>query len=181
MIEPKHPELSIGAQCRLLSITRSSVYYEPQGESAMNLDLMLLIDKQFLDTPFYGVQQMTWHLQNEGYPVNVKRVRRLIRLMGLMPIYQKPNTSLPAKGHKTYPYLLRGLRVGRPNQVWCHGYYLFADETRLSVSDCDHGLVHPQGTGLANIQYLRSRVLCRGIQRGGTPLRGAGDHEQRPR
>ena len=67
MIEPKHPELSIGAQCRLLSITRSSVYYEPQGESAMNLDLMLLIDKQFLDTPFYGVQQMTWHLQNEGY------------------------------------------------------------------------------------------------------------------
>ena len=62
-----------------------------------------------------------------------------------------------------------------------HGYYLFADETRLSVSGCDHGLVHPQGAGLANIQYLRSRVLCRGIQRGGTPLRGAGDHEQRSR
>jgi putative transposase len=119
MIEPKHPKLTIGAQCQLLSIARSSFYYEPQGESEMNLALMLLIDKQFLETPFYGVQQMTWHLQNQDYRVNVKRIRRLMRLMGLMPIYQKPNTSLPAKGHKTYPYLLRGLRVDRPNQVWC--------------------------------------------------------------
>jgi putative transposase len=119
MIEPDHPALSIAMQCRLLSISRSSFYYEPQGENETNLALMLLIDKQFLETPFYGVQQMTWHLQNEGYPVNVKRIRRLMRLMGLMPIYQKPNTSKPAKGHKTYPYLLRGLRVDRPNQVWC--------------------------------------------------------------
>ena len=119
MIEPDHPALPIGMQCRLLSISRSSFYYEPQGESELNLALMLLIDKQFLETPFYGVQQMTWHLQNEGFSVNVKRIRRLMRLMGLTPIYQKPNTSKPAKGHKTYPYLLRGLRVERPNQVWC--------------------------------------------------------------
>lgn len=63
---------------------------------------MRLIDRQFLETPFYGVRQMTWHLQNEGHPVNVKRIRRLMRLM---PIYQKPNTSRPAKGHKTYPCL----------------------------------------------------------------------------
>lgn len=80
---------------------------------------MKLIDKQFLETPFYGVQQMTWHLRNEGHAVNVKRVRRLMRLMRLMPIFQKPDTSRPAKGHKTYPYLLGGLRVDRPNQVWC--------------------------------------------------------------
>lgn len=119
MIEPAHPKLSIGAQCRLLSIARSTFYHEPQGESALNLDLMLQIDKQFMETPFYGVQQMTWHLQNEGWLVNVKRVRRLMRLMGLMPIYQKPNTSLAAKGHKTYPYLLRGVHIDRPNQVWC--------------------------------------------------------------
>ncbi len=119
MIEPDHPALSIGMQCRLLSISRSSFYYEPQGETELNLALMLLIDKQFLETPFYGVQQMTWHLQNEGFSVNVKRIRRLMRLVGLMPIYQKPITSNPAKGHKTYPYLLRGLRVERPNQVWC--------------------------------------------------------------
>ncbi|WP_245501494.1 IS3 family transposase [Mesorhizobium sp. M2A.F.Ca.ET.067.02.1.1] len=119
MIERNHPVLSVGAQCRLLSISRSSFYYEPQGEAEMNLALMLLIDKQFLDTPFYGVQQMTWHLRNEGHAVNVKRIRRLMRLMCLMPIFQKPDTSRPAKGHKTYPYLLGGLRVERPNQVWC--------------------------------------------------------------
>jgi putative transposase len=119
MIEPDHPALPIGMQCRLLSISRSSFYYEPQGESELNLALMLLIDKQFLETPFFGVQQMAWHLRSQGFSVNVKRVRRLMRLMGLMPIYQKPNTSKPAKGHKTYPYLLRGLRVERPNQVWC--------------------------------------------------------------
>ena len=119
MIEPKHPALSIGAQCRLPSIARSSFYYEPQGETETNLELMRLIDRQFLETPFHGVRQMAWHLENEGHPVNVKRVRRLMRLMGLMPIYQKPNTSKPAKDHKTYPYLLRGLRTDRPNQVWC--------------------------------------------------------------
>ena len=78
-----------------------------------------LIDVQFLDTPFFGVRQMTWHLRNVGHKVNEKHIRRLMRLMGLMPIYQKPNTSRPAKGHKIYPYLLRGLRVDRPNQVWC--------------------------------------------------------------
>lgn len=114
-----HPKLSVGVQCRLLSISRSSFYYEPQGETRMNLDLMLLIGKQFLETPFFGVRQMTWHLQNEGHAVNEKRIRRLMRLVGLMPIYQKPNTSKPAKGHKTYPYLPGGLRIDRPNQVWC--------------------------------------------------------------
>ena len=115
MIEKNHPRLSIGTQCRLLSISRSSFYFAPQGESEMNLGLMRLIDRQFLETPFYGVQQMTWHLRNRGHAVNVKRIRRLMRLMRLMPIYQKPNTSKPAKGHKTYPYLLVGLRVDRPN------------------------------------------------------------------
>ncbi len=119
MIERSHRTLSVGAQCRLLSISRSSFYYAPLGETERNLALMQLIDRQFLETPFYGVQQMTWHLQNEGHPVNVKRIRRLMRLMRLMPIYQKPNTSKPAKGHNTYPYLLGGLRVDRPNQVWC--------------------------------------------------------------
>jgi putative transposase len=96
MIEKNHPSLSVGAQCRLLSIPRSSFYYELMGETAMNLDLMVVIDKQFLETPFYGVQQMTWHLRNEGYVVNYKRIRRLMRLMRLMPIYQKPDTSRPA-------------------------------------------------------------------------------------
>jgi putative transposase len=70
--------------------------------------LILLIDKQFLESPFNGLQRITWHLQHEGYLVSEKRVRRLMRLMGLMPLYQKPSTSGRAKGHKTYPYLLRG-------------------------------------------------------------------------
>ncbi|WP_414835853.1 IS3 family transposase [Celeribacter halophilus] len=120
MIEPDHPQLSVVQQCKLLSISRSSFYYTAKGETAQNLDLMRRIDEQFLETPFFGVRQMTWHLRNDGHLVNEKRIRRLLmRLMGLMPIYQKPNTSRPAKGHKTYPYLLKGLRVDRPNQVWC--------------------------------------------------------------
>ncbi|MDX1744291.1 MAG: IS3 family transposase [Ruegeria sp.] len=118
MVEPANTDLSIGKQCKLLSISRSSFYYRPKGETAMNLALMRQIDEQFLETPFFGVRQMTWHLRNEGHLVNEKRIRRLMRLMDLMPIYQKPNTSKAAKGHKTYPYLLRGLRVTRPNQVW---------------------------------------------------------------
>ncbi|QYO75083.1 IS3 family transposase [Pelagibacterium sp. 26DY04] len=118
MIEPDHPVLSIGKQCTLLSIARSSFYYTPKGETEINLALMRRIDGQFLETPFFGVRQMTWHLRNEGHVINEKRVRRLMRLMGLMPIYQKPNTSRPAKGHKIWPYLLKGLRVERPNQAW---------------------------------------------------------------
>ena len=100
MVEPANSALSIRQQCKLLSITRSSFYYTPKGETEQNLDLMRQIDEQFLETPFFGV-------------------RRLMLLMGLMPIYRKPNTSRPSKGHKTYPYLVRGLRVERANQVWC--------------------------------------------------------------
>jgi putative transposase len=119
MIRPDHPSLSIVRQCRLVSISRSSFYHTPRGESPENLALMAEIDRQFLETPFYGARQMTWHLRAVGWLVNVKRVRRLMRLMGLMPIYRKPRTSVPAPGHRLYPYLLRGIRVERPNQVWC--------------------------------------------------------------
>lgn len=102
MVEKDNPDLSIGKQCKLLSLSRSSFYYQPKGETTMKLMLMRQIDEQFLETPFFGVRQMTWHLRNEGYLVNEKRIRRLMRLIGLIPIYQKPNTSRPAKGHKTY-------------------------------------------------------------------------------
>lgn len=127
MVEPGNRELSIGKQCKLLSISRSSFCYQPKGKTALNLILMHQIDEQFLETPFFGVRQMPWHLRNEGHPVNQKRIRRLMRLMGPMPIYQKPNTGKAAKVHKTYPYLLKGLRVTRPNQVWA------ADITYLSM------------------------------------------------
>jgi len=119
MIEPDHPALSIARQCRLVSISRSSYYHETRGESPENLVLMAMIDRQFLETPFYSARQMTWHLRAEGHPVNIKRVRRMVRLMGLMPIYRASRTSIPVKGHKTYPYLLRRLEIERPNHVWC--------------------------------------------------------------
>ena len=89
------------------------------GETVMNFDLMVVIVKQFLETPFYGIQQMTWHLRNGGHIVNYKRIRRLMRLKRLIPIYQKPDTSRPAKGHKIHPYLVGGRCVERTNQVWC--------------------------------------------------------------
>jgi putative transposase len=89
------------------------------GESGQTLELMRLIDQQYLETPWYGARQMTRHLRREGHAVNRKRIARLMRLMGLSAIYQKPNTSKPHPQHKVYPYLLRGLTIDRPNQVWC--------------------------------------------------------------
>ena len=104
-IEPEHSDLSITQQCELLQISRSSWYYETLGESALNLDLMKRIDEQFLETPYYGARQMARYLRRQGYWVNRKRVQRLMQKMGLMAIYQKPNTSRPHPEHKIYPYL----------------------------------------------------------------------------
>ena len=118
-IEPEHPGLSITRQCSLLEISRSSWYYEGLGESELNLTLMRLIDEQFLETPYYGARQMARYLRRQGYKVNRKRAHRLMQKMGLMAIYQKPNTSKPHPEHKVYPYLLRGLDISEPNQVWC--------------------------------------------------------------
>lgn len=118
MVECGHSRLSLVRQCRLLGISRSAVYYKPIGESESNLQLMRLIDEQFMDTPFYGARQMSKHLRRLGYAVGRKRIRRLMRKMGLEPIYQKPNTSAPHPGHKIYPYLLKGLEITEPNQVW---------------------------------------------------------------
>ncbi len=119
MVERDRSDLSVVRQCQLLSISQSTFYAPPSGESDENLAIMAEIDCLFLDTPFCGVRQMTWHLRARGWPVNVKRVRLLMRKMGLMPIYQRPKTSTPTPGHKIYPYLLRGLTIDSPNQVWC--------------------------------------------------------------
>jgi putative transposase len=119
MIEPQHPWLSVVRQCELLSISRSGFYYQPAGETPLNLALMRLIDVQFLETPWYGSRQMVRHLRREGYTVGRKRVRRLMARMGLEPIYQRPRTTIPHPGHRIYPYLLRDMVIDRPNQVWC--------------------------------------------------------------
>ena len=95
------------------------MYYDPVGESAENLALMRLIDEQYLRTPFYGVVKMTRCLREEqGHTVNPKRVRRLMRQMGLEAIYPKPRLSEPAPGHRIYPYLLRDRTIHKPDQVW---------------------------------------------------------------
>jgi putative transposase len=119
MIEPDHSQLSILRQCELVSISRSGFYYQPQGETPLNLELMRLIDAQFLETPWYGSRQMARHLRREGYVVGRKRVRRLMAKMGLAPIYQRPRTTVPHPEHRVFPYLLRDLVIARPNQVWC--------------------------------------------------------------
>jgi putative transposase len=110
--------LSISRQCELLGLARSSFYYEPATETAENLALMRLIDQRYTDCPFYGSRKMATWLKEHGHAVNRKRVQRLMRLMGLEAVYPKPNLSAPGSGHKVYPYLLRGVTVGRVDQVW---------------------------------------------------------------
>jgi putative transposase len=119
MIEPGHPQLSVVRQCELVSISRSGFYHRPAGETALNLELMRLIDAQFLEAPWYGARQMARHLRREGYVVGRKRIRRLMAKMGLAPIYQRPRTTVPNPEHRIFPYLLRDLVIDRANQVWC--------------------------------------------------------------
>jgi putative transposase len=102
----------------LLDISRSGLYYQPVGISQEDLTLMEMIDRQYLVTPFYGARKIAAWLKSQGHRVNRKRVRRLMRVMGIKAIYRRPKTSKPAPGHKIYPYLLRGMKITRPNQVW---------------------------------------------------------------
>jgi putative transposase len=110
--------IPVSRQCDLLELSRSSFYYAPAGEDEINQMLMRLIDEQFTRTPFYGVRRMTAWLRRQGHPVNRKRIQRLMRLMGLMAIYPKPRLSTPGPDHKIYPYLLKGVKIGRPDQAW---------------------------------------------------------------
>jgi putative transposase len=118
LVDVNHPELSIGRQCDLLGLCRSSFYYEPASETAENLALMNLIDKQYTAQPVFGSRRMTAWLQRQGHEVNRKRVQRLMRLMGLEAIYPKPKLSAAGLGHKVFPYLLRDVAIVRVDQVW---------------------------------------------------------------
>jgi putative transposase len=117
-VEPGNKKISISRQCEILGISRSVYYYKPVGESEENLKYMLELDKQYIKTPYYGVRKMSVHLRSLKYEVNKKRVSRLMRIMGLKTIYCKPRLSIANKGHKKYPYLLKGLEVNKTNQVW---------------------------------------------------------------
>lgn len=164
LIEPTHDQLSISQQCELLGIPRASYYYQPLGESGANLALMARIDKLFTDRPELGVRRMQQELTTTDSPFNLKRVRRLMRLMGLEAIYPKPNLSKPAEGHQIYPYLLRGVAIEEANHVWstdityipmANGFlYLCAVIERSGVP-----VVYPLCAELAVIKYLISGFL----------------------
>ena len=128
MVDRGHPRLSVVKQCRLLRLSRSSVYYRRKPTRPADLELMASLDCQYLKTPYYGSRRMTAWLRTQGHQVNRKRVQRLMRAVGLEAIYRKPNTSKPAPGHRIYPYLPKGVTVDRVNQVWA------ADITYLPMS-----------------------------------------------
>src|SRR5438045_2060444 len=119
MVERENPALPIAQQCRLLAVSRSAVYRKPIEVSAEDLAIMALIDRQYLARPYYGSRRMVAWLATQGHLVNRKRVQRLMRMTGLVAVYQRPNTSKSATAHKVYPYLLGGLSIERVNQVWC--------------------------------------------------------------
>ncbi|SFF07662.1 IS3 family transposase [Spirosoma endophyticum] len=145
LIQVGHAQLSISQQVTLLGLSRSSYYYQPVGESAENLVLMERIDKLFTARPETGLRRMHQEVTSEGNPVNIKRVHRLMRLMGLEAVYQKPNLSKPAEGHQIYPYLLRGVSIEGPDHVW---------STDITYIQMAHGFLY----------------LCVVIERSGVPV-----------
>ena len=117
-IHPHHQQLSVRRQCQLLGLAAASYYYRAQPESAQNLHYMRWLDEEYTRYPFYGVRKMTFDLQQQGHAVGPKRVRRLLRTMGLMAVYAKPRLSFNPLVHRRFPYLLKGVVIVRPNQVW---------------------------------------------------------------
>jgi putative transposase len=117
-VDPHHEQVSVRRQCQLLGVNRAGLYYQPVDESVENLHLMRLLDEPYTRCPFYGVLRMTAWLRQQGHQVNAKRVRRLLRQMGLMAVYPKPRLSQPCTGGALYPYLLTGVQINRSDQVW---------------------------------------------------------------
>jgi putative transposase len=118
LIEARNRKISVKRQCELIELNRSTYYYNKRPKDFFNFELMKEIDKIYTVIPSYGSPRITNALQSMGYAVNHKRIERLMRLMGIAAICPKPNTSLPEKGHKIYPYLLKNVEINRPNQVW---------------------------------------------------------------
>ena len=132
-IDPNYPQISIARQCELLSVPRSAYYYKPCGENTYSKQLMRLIDEEHTRHPFYGTRRLTAWLRRNGHEVNHKRISRLMHKMGIQAIYPKPNLSNGSKEHKKYPYLLKGLKIDHPNQVW---------STDITYIRMKHGFVY---------------------------------------
>ena len=161
MIQADHP-LAVTRRCALLDVARSTVYYRPTGISAEDLALMRRLDEIHLERPFYGSRRLRDELETQGHPVNRKRVQRLVRQMGLCALYPKPRTSQPAVGHTVYPYLLRGLSIERPNQVWA---------TDICYIPMAHGFMYlglypdfPKSTNTLYLYILRAKLSVRPAQ-----------------
>ncbi|NKI26564.1 IS3 family transposase [Arenibacter sp. 6A1] len=157
-----HPGLSLVEQCDLLGIHRSGLYYKPKNESPLNLTLMRKIDACFLEHPYYGVERMTDYLNLDlGYCINVKRIRRLYRLMGLQTIYKKPRTTVRDLQSYKYPYLLKGLKIERPNQVW---------QTDITYIPMSRGFMYMNA--IIDVHSRKIPLLNTGHQRFIIPIKG---------
>ena len=173
MIDPQGEGLSVARQCALVGIARSSFYYRPAGESQENLRLMRVMDELYLNCPWYGSRQMARALRRMGHPAGRKRVRRVMRVMGLRSVAPRPNTSRRAPGRRVYPYLLRDLAVRRPDQAWCadltyvpmaHGFlYLVA------VMDWHSRKVLSWGLSTTQDTLFCVHALAEALDRGGPP------------
>jgi putative transposase len=153
LIEKENEQISVRRQCQLLGVNRSSLYnYEPVSERAENLQLKRLLDEQYTRTPFYGVKRMTAHLRQPGWVVNEKRVRRLLREMGLLAIYPKPRLSLARSENPRFSYLLEDVAIERVNQVWSTDITYLRLVGGLRLFGGGDGLVFAVCLGVATVE-----------------------------
>ena len=158
MVDREHPSLSTARQCALLGVARSSLYYRPREPSGEDLALMQALDRQYLETPFYGSRRMKVWLAREGRRVSRKRVQWLMRIMGLRAIYRSPRTSRPAPEHRVYPYLL-GKDQSYPAQPGVgRRHHLLAHGPGIPLPGGRHGLAQPVRGGLAIVQHPGGRL-----------------------
>src|SRR5215468_2331235 len=170
LVEREAPALPVSRQCRLLAVSRASVYRRPAETSEEDCTIMALIDRQDLARPYYGSRRMVAWLATQSHVVNRKRVRRLMRLAGLVAIYPRPNTSTPAVAHKIYPGWALD-RAGQSGLVL--GRHLHPDGQGLSLPGGDHGLGEPCRAGVAAVEHARRRFFCRGPRASALPIRQA--------
>ena len=159
MIRKDNTDLGLTRQCKLLKISRSSIYYTPVGFDQATIDLMHEIDRIFTKYPFFGSRQVAAYLPQSGFSAGRHRVRRLMGIMGLQAIYKGPNTSKKHPQHKIWPYLLRKLSITRPNHVWCSDITYISSEERLPVSGGNHGSGNTQSVVLAAVKYAGCQLL----------------------
>ena len=168
------PELSIRRQCELVNISRSGYYYEPCAESEENLKLMLELDKLHMDRPTFGSRRLTVMVNRQGWAVNRKRVARLLAVMEIAAVYPKRSLSQPGEGHQIYPYLLKGLEICGPDQVWCTDitYVPMANGFMFLCATMDWWSRYVVGWELSNTQDSQFciRAWERGLEGGRTPL-----------